>query len=95
MSRELKPCGTPAAYRRHLRHDEEPCEACRAAESARTCAAYRVIHPDAKPKPDGLQPCGTPAGYARHRDRGEVTCAACRKAWAADVKARRIARSAS
>ena len=28
VARELKPCGTPAAYRRHLRNDEEPCEAC-------------------------------------------------------------------
>lgn len=28
---ELKPCGTYAAYRRHLRADEEPCEACQQA----------------------------------------------------------------
>ena len=28
VARELKPCGTPAAYRRHLRNDEEPCAAC-------------------------------------------------------------------
>jgi hypothetical protein len=27
------PCGTRAAYRRHLRRDEEPCALCRAAES--------------------------------------------------------------
>lgn len=27
----LKPCGTPAAYRRHLRNGEDPCDACRAA----------------------------------------------------------------
>lgn len=27
----LKPCGTSAAYRRHLRKDEEPCDACLAA----------------------------------------------------------------
>jgi hypothetical protein len=27
----LKPCGTEAAYRRHLRRGEQPCEACRAA----------------------------------------------------------------
>lgn len=31
MARQLKPCGTPAAYRRHLRHDEEPCEKCKRA----------------------------------------------------------------
>ena len=29
--RELRPCGTLAAYRRHLRRGERPCAACRAA----------------------------------------------------------------
>lgn len=28
MARELKPCGTEAAYRRHLRKGEEPCAKC-------------------------------------------------------------------
>lgn len=32
---ELKPCGTSAAYRRHLRHGETPCDACTAAEAER------------------------------------------------------------
>jgi hypothetical protein len=27
----LQPCGTTAAYQRHMRHDEDPCEACREA----------------------------------------------------------------
>ena len=31
--RTLKPCGTVAAYRRHTRHGEEPCDACKAAKS--------------------------------------------------------------
>ena len=31
MARELKPCGTSAAYRRHLRKGEEACAACKAA----------------------------------------------------------------
>lgn len=26
--RALKPCGTLAAYRRHLRNDEDPCDPC-------------------------------------------------------------------
>jgi hypothetical protein len=30
-----QPCGTPAAYRRHLRHGERPCLSCRQAESRR------------------------------------------------------------
>ena len=31
MARELKPCGTTAAYRRHLRKGQEPCKRCRQA----------------------------------------------------------------
>lgn len=34
MTRALKPCGTTAAYRRHLRAGEAPCDACRAANAA-------------------------------------------------------------
>lgn len=30
----LEPCGTRAAYRRHLAHGEEPCEPCDAANKA-------------------------------------------------------------
>ena len=35
----LKPCGTAAAYRRHLRHGEQPDPACRFAEAQRARAA--------------------------------------------------------
>lgn len=31
MARELKPCGTPAAYRRHLRKGQKACDACKRA----------------------------------------------------------------
>lgn len=31
MPRSSSPHGTEAAYKRHLRHKEEPCDACRAA----------------------------------------------------------------
>ncbi len=34
-ARHLRPCGTLAAYRRHLRHGERPCERCKAANAAR------------------------------------------------------------
>ena len=37
--RELMPCGTYAAYRRHLRHGESPCRACRDAEARRQAGA--------------------------------------------------------
>ncbi|MEV4671007.1 hypothetical protein AB0K34_05070 [Actinomadura sp. NPDC049382] len=33
MAREPKPCGTRAAYMRHLRHGEEPCRACKDAQN--------------------------------------------------------------
>lgn len=33
MARELRPCGTVAAYVRHLRHGEEPCDDCRKANN--------------------------------------------------------------
>ena len=31
MPRKPSPCGTEAAYKRHLRHKEAPCDACRKA----------------------------------------------------------------
>ncbi len=34
MSKPLQPCGTEAAYRRHLYHKEQPCEACKKASRA-------------------------------------------------------------
>ena len=42
MTSKLKPCGTAAAYRRHLRNDEAPCDECKRAvreqEQARRAA---------------------------------------------------------
>lgn len=37
--RKLQPCGTRAAYVRHLRNNEEPCDACRAANVERAVSA--------------------------------------------------------
>jgi hypothetical protein len=31
MPRELKPCGTDAAYSRHLKRGEDPCDPCKEA----------------------------------------------------------------
>lgn len=36
-----QPHGTPAAYKRHRRAGEEPCAACRAAESERQRELYQ------------------------------------------------------
>lgn len=45
MARELKPCGTPAAYNRHRAHGEEACEDCK-----RAMADYRAAK-RGNPKP--------------------------------------------
>lgn len=39
VDRDLKPCGTPAAARRHRRRGETVCDECRAAERAATATA--------------------------------------------------------
>ena len=43
MARVLQPCGTPAAYQRHLRHREMPCQACTDANTARVQAGRREL----------------------------------------------------
>lgn len=70
----LAPCGTRAAYRRHHRRGEKPCEPCRRANAEQE---RRRTGPQ---EPSG---CGTRAGYRRHRDNGEAACEACRGANAA------------
>lgn len=72
---ELKPCGTAAAWRRHKRHGEEPCAACRKAHS-RSITEHRR-----KPwAPRELRPHGTEACYQRELRSGEGTCFKCRLA---------------
>jgi len=70
MARELKPCGTMAAARRHWRHGEELCEPCREAE-----LEYQRGRTGAKPFRPAA--CGTVGGYRRHRRAGEQACAEC------------------
>lgn len=35
LGRELVPCGTPGAYRRHVRNGQPPCDLCRVTEMER------------------------------------------------------------
>ena len=66
----LQPCGTRAAYFRHIRRGETTCPACRAAH-----AAYmRRIRPRT---PWVLRPHGTLAALRRHYRRGERPCDEC------------------
>lgn len=73
---DLKPCGTPAAYRRHLRHGQEPCDACREAENARNRKGDKPFQP---------ADCGTEGGYGRHLRLREEPCVYCRAAHAAEM----------
>ena len=44
VARQLKPCGTRAAYERHRRKGEVPCDECKAANSARTGELLKQEH---------------------------------------------------
>lgn len=81
MSHLLKPCGTRAAYARHLRNGEVPCAACK--------EANRVREAGIRGEPRPLQPCGTMAAYRRHRYHREDPCEACRVAYNAYVRRNR------
>lgn len=71
----LQPCGTQAAYQRHTRKGERPCDPCRAAHTA---YLGRWLSPDWQPRE--LMPCGTEAAARRHWRRGEPLDEACRQA---------------
>ena len=75
---ELRPCGTYAAYRRHLARGEKPCEECR--------QAHALQARDNRPIPE-LMPCGTDAAFQRHKRRGEKPCEACHEANKAEKRA--------
>jgi hypothetical protein len=85
MARELRPCGTPAAYRRHVYHGEVPCKACADADRKDSRERMRKRRGGGGPKP--LQPCGTPAAYQRHHRRNQKPCQACSAAWSAYMAA--------
>ena len=73
----LQPCGTVAAYRRHLYYRETPCDDCRAANRA-----YRRGLPAKGAASPGRvsAECGTYSGYQRHRRRKEPACSPCKEA---------------
>lgn len=65
-SRQLRPCGTRAAYQRHLYRGEQPCELCQAANRVDQSSRPRLV------------PCGTNSAYQRHIRKGEPIDEACR-----------------
>ncbi|GAB3117979.1 hypothetical protein GCM10027160_29370 [Streptomyces calidiresistens] len=75
-ARPLAPCGTTAAYSRHRRRGEEPCQPCRDAYNASQRARYRRARRRAGLPACVLAPCGTPSARRRHRRRAE-SCPDC------------------
>jgi hypothetical protein len=73
MTVELQPCGTYAAYMRHIRRHDTPCRECTDANN-RYKAKYRA------PSARELKPCGTTAAYRRHLRHNEEPCDECKEA---------------
>ena len=71
---DLLPCGTNAAYGRHLQKGEKPCAACTQAHTEYT-AERRSTPPDKRRRPEAK--CGTPSGATRHWRNKEPACEPC------------------
>lgn len=74
MTRQLQPCGTNAAYQRHVKAGEPADDACLTAHGE-YMAAWKA---GALPPPKPVK-CGTETGYRHHRKRQEPPCPACRE----------------
>lgn len=72
--RPLKPCGTNAAYDRHLVRNEKPCEPCK--------EAHRIHHAELRkqPRPRKAAQHGTPSGAVAHYRNKTALCGPCREA---------------
>ena len=77
MARQLQPCGTPAAYQRHIRHSEVPCTACTRAEADRS-ARYRAEIRDLQAQQAQRRADLAAAVYTDRRRRGDRISAAFR-----------------
>ncbi|KUJ69902.1 hypothetical protein ACZ90_07930 [Streptomyces albus subsp. albus] len=77
--RRLAPCGTDAAYDRHRRNGEQPCDPCRRAHNERNVQ----VRAEARHRRAASTECGTRGGYQKHRRQGETPCTPCRQANAA------------
>jgi hypothetical protein len=82
----LRPCGTLAAYRRHLRHSEKPCEPCAQANrrdwADRRARNRRRLPDQQAPRPDQGRPVVTARPWQGTSYTGTEPCgtlAACRR----------------
>lgn len=89
---KLAPCGTYAAYQRHMRRKEEACAPCKEAarinsrekrESKARREGRKFQNGGPRPRGRELAPCGTRAAYVRHYRAGEQACDPCKAANAA------------
>jgi hypothetical protein len=76
-------CGTPAAYKRHIRNNEPIDDACRAANAEHSNKYYA-----AEPKSTNLPPIahGTPQGARQHWYRKVPLCVPCSYAYSTHRK---------
>lgn len=74
--RRLAPCGTNAAYDRHTRNGEQPCDPCRRAHNERNVQ----VRAESRHRRAAATECGTRGGYQKHQRNGETACAPCRQA---------------
>lgn len=72
--RPLKPCGTNAAYNRHIARNEDPCEPCKAAHREHTAEIRK------QPRPRKAAQHGTPSGAVAHYRNKTALCEPCKKA---------------
>lgn len=80
--RALEPHGTTAAYQRHRRNGEKPCEPCRAAKTAANVKSLQQIRNGAvRTTPNQSMPHGTTSAYRAHLTHGQLPCEACLEAW--------------
>lgn len=82
----LKPCGTDAAYKRHIRRRETACDPCKDAHAAQLAKDRGGNHTGKRRRT--TPECGTYSGAVQHRKKGEPVDFACRRAESEYNKAR-------
>ena len=64
MYSDKQPCGTTAAYRRHVRNGEPPCRACREAEAGRWRKQNKLKTQRRRAPRTASEPAGWQPGFA-------------------------------
>lgn len=80
MAKELQPCGTSAAYRRHKKRNEEPCDLCKEAQKLKSRLHDEKRRDRIPNAPFDESKCGTTAGYSQHKRHSVPPCESCLQA---------------